>query len=111
MGLSSRQVEPTVFARISSWHFDIDRYLNPIIPAPRWNVVPAPIAHFLGHRDEAPKPLGNIVRAFWSLIGAFCGVALVASVSKRVSSIDVRDAPVIVGSFVSISHDNTQHAM
>lgn len=39
--------------------------------------------------------------ALWSLVGAFCGVALVASVSKRVPSFEARDATVIVGSFVS----------
>jgi len=39
--------------------------------------------------------------AFWSLVGAFCGVALVAEVSKRVPSFEAKGAPTIVGSFVS----------
>jgi hypothetical protein len=55
----------------------------------------------LGYRDRPPKPIGNILVALWSLVGAFCGVALVASVSKRVPSFEARDATVIVGSFVS----------
>lgn len=88
----------------STWHVDIDRYINPIVPAPRWHLVPRPIAHMLGYRDNPTKPMGNILQACWSLVGAFCGVALVASVSKRVPSFEARDAPAIVGSFVSLPH-------
>ncbi|KAJ5994938.1 hypothetical protein N7481_001915 [Penicillium waksmanii] len=84
---------------ISSWNFDIDRFLNPLIPVPRWNLIPQPIAHFLGYRSRAPKPLGNVMVAFWSMVGAFVGVALVASVSKRVPSFEDRNAPAIIGSF------------
>ncbi|CAG8388835.1 unnamed protein product [Penicillium salamii] len=83
----------------STWHVDIDYYLDRIVPKPRWHLVPKPIAHMLGHRDSPPKPLGNVLIACWSLVGAFCGVALVASVSKRVPSFEERDAPAIVGSF------------
>ncbi|KAJ6109997.1 hypothetical protein N7486_002232 [Penicillium sp. IBT 16267x] len=88
-----------VVSRVSSWHFDIDRYLNPLIPAPRWHWIPRPIAHFLGYRAEPPKSLGNIVIACWSFIGAFCGVAVLASVSQHVPSFEARDAPAIIGSF------------
>ncbi|KAJ5148707.1 hypothetical protein N7448_000285 [Penicillium atrosanguineum] len=84
---------------IRGWNFDIDRFIDPFVPAPRWHLVPRPIAHFLGYRDTPNKPLGNVLTAFWSLIGAFCGVALVAEVSKRVPSIVARDAPKVVGSF------------
>ena len=93
-----------VLSQVNSWHFDIDRYLNPLIPAPRWHLVPQPVAHFLGYRKETPKPLGNIAIAFWSMLGAFCGVALVAAVSSHVPSFEARDAPAIVGSFVSSLH-------
>lgn len=86
---------------IRGWNIDIDRLINPFVPAPRWHLVPRPVAHFLGYRDKPTEPLGNVLTAFWSLIGAFCGVALVAEVSKRVPSIEARDAPKIVGSFVS----------
>jgi hypothetical protein len=57
----------------------------------------------LGYRDRPPKPIGNILIALWSLLGAFCGVALVASVSKRVPAFEARGAPTIIGSFVSYS--------
>lgn len=55
----------------------------------------------LGYRDKPTKPMGNVLTALWSLVGAFCGVALVAEVSKRVPSFESRHAPTIVGSFVS----------
>lgn len=45
--------------------------------------------------------MGNVLIACWAVVGAFCGVALVASVSKRVPSFEARDAPAIIGSFVS----------
>ncbi|KAJ5737549.1 uncharacterized protein N7483_002674 [Penicillium malachiteum] len=97
--MASSAQAPGVLSQVNSWHFDIDRYLNPFIPAPRWHLVPKPVVHFLGYRKEPPKQLGNIVIAFWSLVGAFCGVALVALVSEHVPSFKARDAPAIIGSF------------
>lgn len=55
----------------------------------------------LGYRDKPTKPMGNVLTAFWSLVGAFCGVALVAEVSKRIPSFESHHAPIIIGSFVS----------
>lgn len=86
---------------VRTWHVDIDRFINPWVPAPRLYLLPQRISHFLGYRESAPRPLGNVVIAFWSLVGAFCGVALVAEVSKRIPSFEARDAPAVVGSFVS----------
>ncbi|KXG50066.1 uncharacterized protein PGRI_060330 [Penicillium griseofulvum] len=90
---------PVTLSHPTTWNFDIDRYLNPFVPAPRWHLVPRPVAYMLGYRDRPPKPIGNILIALWSLLGAFCGVALVASVSKRVPAFEARDAPTIIGSF------------
>ncbi|KAF7587202.1 hypothetical protein BBP40_007564 [Aspergillus hancockii] len=84
----------------SRWHADIDTYLNPLIPAPPWRWLPRPISHFLGYRgDKPPKALGNIVIAFWSLIGVFCGVLIVSEVSLHVPSFQHHHAPIIVASF------------
>lgn len=99
---------PVTLSRPTTWNFDIDRYLNPFVPAPRWHLIPRPVAYILGYRDRPPKPIGNILIALWSLVGAFCGVALVASVSKRVPSFEARDATVIVGSFVSCGGSDTR---
>ncbi|KAJ5775480.1 uncharacterized protein N7511_000491 [Penicillium nucicola] len=91
--------ESVTWSDPSTWHFDIDRYINPFVPVPRWHRAPKPVARMLGYREESPRPLGNILIAGWSLIGAFCGVALVSSVSKRVPSFQAHDAPAIIGSF------------
>lgn len=88
---------------VRTWHVDIDHFINPWVPAPRLHLLPRPISHFLGYRDKPGRPLGNVVLAFWSLVGAFCGVALIAEVSKRIPAFEVRDAPAVVGSFVSCS--------
>ena len=80
---------------------DIDRFINPWLPAPRLHRLPRSISRFLGYRESPPRPLGNVVIAFWSLIGAFCGVAVIAEVSKRIPSFESRDTPAVVGSFVS----------
>ncbi|CBF86388.1 hypothetical protein AN2209.2 [Aspergillus nidulans FGSC A4] len=85
------------FAR---WHLDIDAVLNRFIPPPPWHLLPRPVSHFLGYRGNKPqKALGNLVIAFWSLIGVFCGVLLISEVSLRVPAFQNHHAPIIVGSF------------
>lgn len=87
---------------LSRWHFDIDAYLNPYLPAPPWRWLPRPVSHFFGYRgDQPPKAVGNLVIAFWALIGAFCGVLVIAEVSLHVPSFQAHHAPIIVASFVS----------
>lgn len=86
----------------SRWHFDIDTYLNRIVPAPPWHWVPRPISHFLGYRGyRPPRPTGNLVIAFWALVGAFCGVSVVMSVTMRVPSFQHHHAPSVIASMVS----------
>ncbi|RDW78700.1 HPP family protein [Aspergillus mulundensis] len=85
------------FAR---WHLDIDAVLNRFIPAPPWHLLPRPVSHFFGYRGDKPqKALGNVVIAFWSLIGVFGGVLLISEVSMRVPAFQNHHAPIIVGSF------------
>ncbi|KAL4870605.1 hypothetical protein BDV12DRAFT_165879 [Aspergillus spectabilis] len=84
----------------SRWHLDIDAVLNPIIPRPPWHWLPRPISHFLGYRGDRPqKALGNLVIAFWSLLGVFCGVLLISEVSLHIPQFRNLNAPIIVGSF------------
>ncbi|GMF70246.1 unnamed protein product [Aspergillus oryzae] len=78
----------------SRWHVDIDRYLNPLVPRPPWRWLPRPISHFLGYRgDKPPKNLGNLVLAFWSLIGVFCGVLVVAEGAAAVLEFGAIESP------------------
>ncbi|KAI2793707.1 hypothetical protein POX_a00291 [Penicillium oxalicum] len=90
---------PMKLSDVRTWHVDIDRFINPWLPAPRLHRLPRSISRFLGYRESPPRPLGNVVIAFWSLIGAFWGVAVIAEVSKRIPSFESRDTPAVVGSF------------
>lgn len=92
----------SVFKRAESWHLDIDRYLNRVIPASPLHKLPSPISRFLGYRKEQKQDVGNILGAFWSLIGAFCGLALVAAVFNNTASIQQHAPPALIASFVSL---------
>ncbi|GKT56608.1 HPP family protein [Colletotrichum tofieldiae] len=81
------------------WNFDIDRFLNPFIPPPPWKHLPYPIAHIFGYRKSKPDNVGNLVPIFWACIGVFCGVAVVALVSRQIPIFKEHGAPIIVGSF------------
>src|SRR5690242_13835754 len=91
----------SVFKRAESWHLDIDRYLNRVIPASPLHKLPTPVSRFLGYRKEQQQDVGNILGAFWSLIGAFCGLAVVAAVFNNTESIQQHAPPALIASFVS----------
>lgn len=91
----------------SRWHFDIDTYLNRFIPAPPWRWVPRPISHFFGYRgDQSPRVIGNLVIAFWSLIGVFCGVSIAMSVTMRVPSFEHHNSLLIIASMVCFNRQD-----
>ncbi|KAI0105194.1 HPP family-domain-containing protein [Hypoxylon sp. NC0597] len=83
----------------SKWHFEIDEYLNPWLPAAPWKHIPYPVAHFLGHRPRPQRPLGNIVMIFWAFIGVFCAIMIIEAASHAVPSFQAHGAPIIIGSF------------
>lgn len=98
---SASMLQRIDFSRL---HVDIDAFLNPYLPPPPWHHLPQPISRFFGYRKTlAPKPLGNLVIAFWSMIGVFCGVLVVAEVSEHIPSFQAHHAPIIVASFVRTS--------
>ncbi|OAA55728.1 HPP family protein [Cordyceps fumosorosea ARSEF 2679] len=82
-----------------AWNFDIDRYLDPIVPAPPWRYLPYPVAHFLGYRKTKPANTGNIMPTFWAFIGIFCAIIIVQVVSTHIPSFESHHVPAIVGSF------------
>ncbi|KAF4543525.1 Hpp family protein [Lasiodiplodia theobromae] len=79
-------------------HFDIDQYLNRIVPHNRISRLPKPVSRFLGYRDEPAAPIGNIIQATWALVGAFCGLTVVTAVYKFGPGIAKYNPPVIVAS-------------
>lgn len=86
-----------------NWNFDIDRYVNHIMPPPPWRYIPYPVARFFGYRTENDKPkgTGNLMPVFYAFIGIFCGISLIEGVSMHIPSFHSHGAPIIVGSFVS----------
>lgn len=85
------------------YNFDIDRYLNPLVPSPPWQHIPYPVARFFGYRKTKATPTGNLVFAFWAFIGIFCAITIIQVVSKNIPAFQDRAVPLIVGSFVSFA--------
>ncbi|KAK0647109.1 HPP family-domain-containing protein [Cercophora newfieldiana] len=83
------------------WHVDIDRHLNPLLPASILPRLPAPIAHFLGYRSHPSRTgaLGNIVVVFWAAIGVFSSLTIIGAVAQQIPSFAHHAVPTIVGSF------------
>lgn len=83
-----------------AWHFDIDRWLNPLIPRPPWRILPYPISYFLGHRKQPLKAIGNLIIVAWAFLGIFVGLIVVEIVTKQVPIFQDHHAPIIIASFV-----------
>ncbi|KAF1833246.1 HPP family protein [Decorospora gaudefroyi] len=95
---------PTIFSQAREWDIDIDRYLNRIVPASPLHRLPAPVSRFLGYRAPTTTAgqqddVGNVMGALWSLLGAFCGLAVVAVVFGGMESIRVHRPPALIASF------------
>ncbi|KAF2679559.1 hypothetical protein K458DRAFT_346505 [Lentithecium fluviatile CBS 122367] len=85
--------------RAESWNLDLDRYFNRIVPPSPLHKVPTPIARFLGYRKEQEQDVGNVLGAFWSCVGAFLGLAIIAAVFNNTESIQMRHPPALIASF------------
>ncbi|KAL2182107.1 HPP family-domain-containing protein [Thermothelomyces heterothallicus CBS 202.75] len=81
------------------WHFDIDKYLNPLLPPSCLPYLPAPVAHFLGYRTRPPRPLGNLAMIFWAVVGVFASLAIIGAVDQAIPAFQARGAPIIIGSY------------
>ncbi|KAF1957654.1 hypothetical protein CC80DRAFT_515770 [Byssothecium circinans] len=88
-----------LLSRAERWDFEIDKYLNRIIPASPLHRLPAPVSRFLGYRKEDKPDVGNVLAAFYSFLGAFCGLAVVAAVFNNVESIRAKHPPALIASF------------
>lgn len=89
-----------MISRVVDWNFDLDTYLNRIVPPSPLHRLPAPVSRFLGYRKgEQKKDVGNILQAFWSFVGAFLGLAVVVAIFNNSSLIQQHHPPVIIASF------------
>ncbi|KAI9053776.1 hypothetical protein LZ554_002725 [Drepanopeziza brunnea f. sp. 'monogermtubi'] len=81
----------------STSSFDIDRYLNHLIPRSRISHLPKPISWFLGHRSTPQKPIGNILIWFWAFIGAFASILVIEAVFQS-PQLKSDGAPIVIAS-------------
>lgn len=83
--------------------FDIDVYINPIIPRPRLDLLPTPVSWFLGYRVEPPQRIGSVLVWFWAFIGAFAGI-LAVETAYMIPALKSEGTPIIIGSLVRSFH-------
>ncbi|KAI1822975.1 HPP family-domain-containing protein [Xylaria intraflava] len=80
-------------------NFDIDDYLNRIIPSPPWSSIPYPVSYLLGHRQQPYEgKLGNLLLTARALLGVFISLILIQLISHQIPWV-ATDGLVIVGSF------------
>jgi hypothetical protein len=94
----------SILDRSRAWDLDLDHYLNRIIPPSPLHKFPAPVSRFLGYRRTQSQDVGNVLGAFWSMVGAFCGLAVIAGVFNNTSSIQLHHPPALIASFVRPNH-------
>jgi hypothetical protein len=89
-----------VLDRARNWDLDLDRYLNRIIPASPLHKLPTLVSRYLGYRERPREDVGNILGAFWCLVGSVCGLAVIATVFNNTKSIHWHHPPALIASFV-----------
>lgn len=86
--------------RAQDLNFDVDHYINPLIPRNRLHRLPEPISRFLGYRNSAPPRIGNVFVWWWAFIGAFAGLLVVEAVFHT-SKLRSEGTPIVIASLVS----------
>ncbi|KAI1818753.1 HPP family protein [Poronia punctata] len=86
--------QPSIWRR----NFDIDNYLNRIIPASRWHTIPYPVAHFFGYRKKPAEKYGNLLLTVRATLGIFVSLVLIQLASHYVLDV-ASSGPLIVASF------------
>jgi hypothetical protein len=80
--------------------FDIDVYLNPLIPQPWLRRLPKWVNWWFGYRTNLACPVPTVFIWFWTFLGCFSGISVVQAVFERSPYFVERHVPGIVGSFV-----------
>jgi len=87
--------------------FDIDNYLNQIIPRPRFYLLPKPISYFFGYRAPSkdtqqkspPQATSVLLTYLFSFVGAFIGIAIIENVFRALPHLSGHPAPLVIASF------------
>ncbi|KAI7279163.1 hypothetical protein KC317_g2312 [Hortaea werneckii] len=61
-------------------NFDVDTYLNPIIPPSQLHRIPKTISHFLGHRNHQPSEPPHLISYTLAYLATVTGLCLVGGV-------------------------------
>ncbi|KAJ5410906.1 uncharacterized protein N7487_005265 [Penicillium crustosum] len=61
--------------------------------------LPQSVSHWLGYRENAPKPPAKYLVHFWSFIAAFCGLCVVQAIFNYSSYFIERGVPGLVASY------------
>src|ERR1700759_4083835 len=85
---------------LETFHFDVDVYLNPILPPNPSGRLPRVLSHFLGHRSHAIREIGSIAISIWAIVSTFVGLFAVSLIFKFGPWIQSLDPPVLIGSLV-----------
>jgi CBS-domain-containing membrane protein len=92
-----------VLSGAREWDLDLDRYLNRIIPPSPLHRLPTSVSRFLGYRKTQRQDVGNVLGALWSMLGAFCGLVVIAVLFKHTEAIQWHHPPALIASFVRSS--------
>ncbi|KAI1187094.1 HPP family-domain-containing protein [Nemania serpens] len=66
-------------------NFNIDKYLNPLIPSPPWQTIPYPVSYLLGYRKTPPeRKCGNLLVTSRALVGIFGSLVLIQLVGHQI---------------------------
>lgn len=79
------------------FNFDIDYYINSVIPRNRLHLLPKPISWILGYRNSAPSRIGDFLIWWWAFIGAFAGILTVEAVF-RTEQLRSEGTPIVIAS-------------
>lgn len=85
--------------------FDIDNYLNYLIPRPRWHLLPRPVSFWFGYRKSPSSPASasgpTSVLLVWlfSFLGAFIGISIIENVFRNLPRLGGHQAPLVIASF------------
>jgi hypothetical protein len=80
------------------FNFDIDRYLNPLIPHSRLSALPRPISHFLGYRKNPQKEPPVALQWVLMFIATVGGLCLVGGLFNTAYGITKWHPPVMIAS-------------
>ncbi|KAE8340604.1 hypothetical protein BDV24DRAFT_133510 [Aspergillus arachidicola] len=61
--------------------------------------LPRPVSHWLGHRENPPKPPHKYLVYLWSFIGAFCGLCVVQAIFNYSQYFIGRGVPGLIASY------------